>query len=525
MEQLEPLETQPINDYLTLTTSLEAESQNQTMKSAIAGSVVQSSETTWIDKLPICTPSTQKQNSSKTSDQDSTSKEKVCKPYWNDSCAVISSRLLLPVETDCAGSDLNYLSSWSNKTVEQSWFFQTLFTAPNRNLQQTFSPSFMSSVAECMDLGSTVRKSKKIRILLTPTQRATIKQWFGVSRYVFNQTVAYLKAPDTKANWKAIKGDILNALPDFCASVPYQIKSIAVKDACKAVSNAKLKFKKTGQIQEVRFRSRKNPTQSCYIPKSAVSKKGIYHTVLGEISFKEALPTTRGDCRLVLAHGQHYLTVPEESSTTQTDNQGRVVAIDPGIRTFATFLSENSVGEVGKGDFSRIARLCHHLDDLISRMSASVCAVKRRMKKAASRIRLKIRNLIDELHHKAARFFVTNFDVILLPTFETSQMSRRGLRRIRSKSVRSMLTFAHYRFKQFIKHKAFELGKLVIDCNEAYTSKTVSWTGEIIKNLGGAKLIKSADGQVMSRDRNGARGIFLRALVDIPLLSQSVCIC
>jgi putative transposase len=82
--------------------------------------------------------------------------------------------------------------------------------------------------------------------------------------------------------------------------------------------------------------------------------------------------------------------------------------------------------------------------------------------------------------------------------------------------VRSMLTFAHYRFKQFIKHKAFEFGKVVIDCNEAYTSKTVSWTGEIIKNLGGAKFIKSADGQVMSRDRNGARGIFLRALVDSP---------
>lgn len=352
-----------------------------------------------------------------------------------------------------------------------------------------------------------------------------IKQWFGVSRYVFNQTVSYLKQPDTKANWKAIKGEILNALPEFCKAVPYQIKSIAVKDACKAVSNAKLKFKKTGQVQAVQFRSRKNPTQSCYIPKSAVSEQGIYHTILGGLTFCERLPQTFGDCRLVLAYGQHYLTVPKESQRHRLDNQGRVVAIDPGIRTFATFFSETSVGEIGMGDFSRIQRLCSHLDDLISRMSQARCAVKRRRRKAASRIRLLIRNLIDELHHKAARFFVTNFDVILLPTFETSQMAKRGSRKIRSKSVRSMLTFAHYRFKQFLKHKAFEFGKLVVDCNEAYTSKTVSWTGEIIKNLSGAKFIKSADGQVMSRDRNGARGIFLRALVDTPLLSQSVCIC
>jgi len=188
----------------------------------------------------------------------------------------------------------------------------------------------------------------------------------------------------------------------------------------------------------------------------------------------------------VSAYGQHHLTVPHESPREQVENQDiRVVAIDPGIRTFATFFSETSVGEIGKGDFSRIQRLCHHLDDLISRMSKANCAAKKRMKLAASRMRLKIR----------------------------------------SKSVRSMLTFAHYRFKQFIKHKAFEFGKTVLDVNEAYTSKTVSWTGEINQKLGGAKFVKSADGQVMSRDKNGARGIFLRALADLPSLVNPECIC
>ena len=50
---------------------------------------------------------------------------------------------------------------------------------------------------------------------------------------------------------------------------------------------------------------------------------------------------------------------------------------------------------------------------------------------------------------------------------------------------------------------------------DAFTLKTVSWTGEIVKNLGGARTIKSAaTGLKMDRDLNGARGIFLRALVD-----------
>ncbi|WP_375339279.1 helix-turn-helix domain-containing protein, partial [Planktothricoides raciborskii] len=191
----------------------------------------------------------------------------------------------------------------------------------------------MSSVAECTDSGNTVRKSSKIRIYPNATQRNLIRQWFGVSRLVFNTTVKYLQQPDTKANWKAIKGDILKSLPEFCSSVPYQIKSIAVKDACKAVSNAKAKYKKTLCCQQVSLRSRKNPYQSCYIPKSAVKPRGIYHTILGQLDYAEELPENFGDCRLVRVRGQYYLCVPSSGPTThQPDNQGRVVALDPGVR-------------------------------------------------------------------------------------------------------------------------------------------------------------------------------------------------
>ena len=85
-----------------------------------------------------------------------------------------------------------------------------------------------------------------------------------------------------------------------------------------------------------------------------------------------------------------------------------------------------------------------------------------------------------------------------------------------------MMTFAHYRFKQFLKHKAYEPGKLVLDVNEAYTSKTCRWTGEVNHKLGGAKVIVGRDGQRMDRDINGARGIFLRALGDTPALQACV---
>ncbi len=348
------------------------------------------------------------------------------------------------------------------------------------------------------------------------------RKWLGVSRYVFNKTVELLRDGFVKANWKAIKIGIINGLPEWAKEVPYQIKSIAIRDACTAVREAKKKYKKTQKIQRVRFRSRKDLIQSCFIPKTAIKEKGIYHTKLGSLAYYQKLPNNLCDSRLISNNGNYYLCVAHKVTAPPAENQGRVVALDPGVRTFITFFSETSVGKIGHHDFSKIQRLCQHLDNLYSRISKAKQNQKRRMRKAARRMIIRIQNLISELHHKTARFLVDNFDVILLPTFETSQMSKKRGRKIRSKTVRNLLTFAHYRFKEFLRFKAQETGKIVVDVCEAYTSKTVSWTGEVL-NIGGSKKIKSkVDGQVMDRDINGARGIFLRALGDTPWLRNQL---
>jgi putative transposase len=486
------------------------------------------SETTSLDLLNSSSSNIQTPKSSKISAQDSTLKGKDCKPYWSDLCGAISSQLLLPVATDCAGSDLNYSSSWQSKTVEESWFSTELFTVLKPNSQRIFWPSFTSLAVECTPGEVTARKSRKIRLFLNPEQKALIKQWFGVSRFVYNTTIKYLQEPGTKANWMAIKTGILNSLPEWAKPVPFQIKSIAIKDACSAVKAAKQGFKKDGQIRQCRFRSRKNTKQSIYVPKSAIKDCGVYHSILGKCRLKEALPATFSDGRLTLAYGEYYLIVSEEVQQVKTDKQGRLVALDPGVRTFMTLFSQDSYGWLGNDSNLYLQKLCFRFDKLVSKISQAPSQQKRRFKKAASRLRCQIKNLVKELHHKVARFLVDNFDVIFLPIFETSQMVSKSRRKLRNKTVRQMLTLSHYEFKTFLKWKAWENSKLVIDCNESYTSKTVSWTGEIIKNLGGARTIKSqATGLKMNRDLNGARGIFLRALVDTPLLRDSLnlCIC
>jgi len=58
--------------------------------------------------------------------------------------------------------------------------------------------------------------------------------------------------------------------------------------------------------------------------------------------------------------------------------------------------------------------------------------------------------------------------------------------------------------------------------NETYTSKTNNWTGKINYKLGGRKTI-IVNRVRIDRDINGARGIFLRALVDSPRLKACIC--
>jgi putative transposase len=332
--------------------------------------------------------------------------------------------------------------------------------------------------------------------------------------------VAYLNSEvKPKAHWMVQAKPILQNLPEWAEEVPYQVKKMAVSDAYKAFGNGCAKAKKTKQAFKLKFRSKKDPKQSCFIPSSAIKKDGIYVTKSGKLSMAEAVPENLKDSRLICQNGRWFLAVPYAVEVTKTENKGRMVAIDPGVRTFATLFSEDVATKIGENSITRIHRLCVKLDKLTSKIALSKAKAKRKVKKAMHRLKWKVWDLVDELHYKTIKHLTDNFDTILLPTFETSQMVSKSGRKIRSKTARQMLTLSHFKFKMRLKSKAETLGKTVLDVCEAYTSKTASWTGEMVK-IGGSKFIKS-QGLTLDRDINGARGIFLRAMVDNPCLTRS----
>ncbi|MEN9848334.1 MAG: hypothetical protein RL368_1074 [Pseudomonadota bacterium] len=451
---------------------------------------------------------------SKILDVDSTSKGKDQQAFWNEQCAEISSQLWLPTANDLQDLGANSSSKLLSSMLETSWFSSNVYIDSKPNLSKRYSISSQFLVTKCAD--NDIIKSKLIRIYPNQNQRKVFYYWLGTARYVYNQTINLLKNYEgKKPSWMDIKKMFTRLLPTWTKDVPFQIKGIAIKQA-HAAFFATLKACK-GKSVSFRFRSRKDLEQSCFIPKTAIKAEGIYHTVSGKgLRFSESLPESVLDSCLVWKSGKFYLAVPYKTQVVSIgDNQARLVAIDPGVRKFFTFYTENSCGFVGQADFSRLQRQAFHLDKLILKSSEAPKQRKQAMFKAANRMRTKIKNLVNELHHKAALFMVKNFDVILLPTFETKQMTSKAGRKLQSKTVRSLLSFAHYRFKQFLKNKAVEYGKSIVDVCEAYTSKTHPQTGEI-RNIGGAKVVKLLDGSVVDRDIVGARNILLRALVDKP---------
>lgn len=395
------------------------------------------------------------------------------------------------------------------------------------------------------------------QLLLRPTedQSDELMAWINAARWVYNQCVADIKwkRRGDKVEWMALRNRYAtnnDKTPEWLRGIPKTVREQACKEAAQAFHTGISNLKK-GSIGhfDLSFRSKKKmKSQSVTVPKSSVkydmsslplSVKLYPSRIKDEICIKDKHDTVIGaladldfDVKVVYKQMERrmYLCVPIERTkpTPKVENQDpgtlRFVALDPGVRTFMTFYSPSGVwGKICDNDFKRIERLLVWMDDLQSRIDVATVARKRRdedcfsrhklyrMRRAWKRMIVRVRNLISEAHWKVANYLTDNFDVIYIPTFETSQMTHRQRRKIRSKTARNMLTWRHYDFRQKLITKAEEKAVKVIECTEEYTSKTCGNCGFIKNNLGGSKMYRCDRCNIsLDRDLNGARNIFLK---------------
>jgi putative transposase len=207
----------------------------------------------------------------------------------------------------------------------------------------------------------------------------------------------------------------------------------------------------------------------------------------------------------------------------------RLVAIDPGVRSFLTTYDEC-------GDSVQVDALQSILipKEKIRFLQRQVEALKKNCKemtkqdrdmtrlkilkllKQKSYIELKTVNRVKDMHYKLASFLCRNYEVIFLPPFGTSEMvGSDSVLRKRTKD--RMLTLSHYKFKQILTLKAKEFGSVLHIIGEEYTTKTCC-CGLINDNVGAAKTFRCIDqscGYTADRDLHGARNIFVKGVSEL----------
>jgi len=441
--------------------------------------------------------------------------------YWDARCADNASRVLSNGGAGWLSAASLLLCQQPAIAIGKSWcnVKSAIPPAPPKVLVSWLSSRF--SVFDATNQPTTIIGSRSILLKPTATQKLILRRWMGGYRWAFNFTIDQMVRAHKegrkdgisyKRNRKTWKTEMVEAAP--------WITTIAAHTVYGAMMDAELAYK--GHVRRLSHkqssstpRCRRKTQRSFYLLGAAITKRGLYTRLLGPMKSAEPLPDKPSDSRIIYEAGRWYLRVPVSHDVTKAENQGRVISLDPGVRTFLTGFSLDGLHKIGHGSFGRIVSLCHHLDDLMSRTTRVRGAKRHRMRNAQARARIRIRNLVDDFHYQSIGWLLRNYDVVIFPEGNFTSAVRKASRKVRSKTARSLMTWAFARFRDRLQHKAIIKGKQVILVDESYTSKTANWTGEVVHNLGSRKTITSGSITV-ERDVNGSLGILLKALLAQP---------
>ena len=467
---------------------------------------------------------------------ESTTKGKVLKPFWNCYSQEISKKLWLPLMTDLVDLDPNYSNGCSiisdpNLSLSKTNHIEQI----QKNSQTTLWKLSQCSVLDTME--PEIKNSRKIRIYPNKPQRKLFEQMFGATRYFHNKTIDFMEYYNMDNDYIKVpklptaRSYVLNNDKDlnddhheiWTKQIPYDTRQLAI-DNCLTMHKSAEANKRNKNIKhyDMHYLVKKNKGAFAFVNKNALTKNlEIFKKRLKKHSklkftnrmerwvkrnmnkFQSNFPI----CRDI--SGRYYIHMIYEEKPKKIKGREEIVALDPGVRTFQTFYSENSIGECGKNIMKKIYPLQKKIDHLQSIKKEQKSKTRHNMERRCNLLRTKIKNIISDLHWQTASFLTRNYNTILLPHLKTRQIVQNGGKKLH----RDMYCLSHYKFIERIKHKANMNNCEVIICNEHHTSKTCTNCGKLNYNLGSSKTFDCDACKIkIDRDVNGARNVLIRSL-------------
>lgn len=363
---------------------------------------------------------------------------------------------------------------------------------------------------------------KKIRFRPNVYQKKILDKWFGVTRFIYNFTLNKIKNKEVPINFMKIRNKLItakgNKIPKWQLEIPKEVRAYSVNEL---VTNYKTNLNNKKKFT-IKFKSKKNPKSVITIPKQAVKINGynicIYKRFnLGNFKLKEKVDIVEHDIKIMkIKPNIWYLLIPKTIKCEKRKLKKKICSLDPGYRTFITGVDLNgNCFKIGETAYEKIKILQNKIDNLKSRLDSVKYDPDRvvylKTKNRLQRKYFKLDNIVDDLHNKTIKYLTSEFDIIILPKFETKKLIKHKA----NKFNRMIMALKHYKFKLKLENKCKLLNKRLIITNESYTSKTCCNCGHIDRDLGSSKIYNCKICKLsIDRDINGAINILQKTLVN-----------
>jgi len=343
---------------------------------------------------------------------------------------------------------------------------------------------------------------------------------------------------------------------------PDNTLKMEIKSFCINLSNARNKAFEQRDINNYDMKYKNvEKTQTIYIPKESISKKGIFPNKLGELSCKNYNKIIKKhkitkDCKLQYDKilKKYYIYIPLIKNLKDIKNRKKIVALDPGEKTFMTYFSNEEYGKLGDNMRIKILNIQKNIKQYQSALSKNKnknntkIKNKKHLKRKIKKNYEKIKGYVNEIHKKSAKYLCENYENIIIPKFETKPMisnkkykdelekikamplkenAKDALKRIQKKKnlsdkVKFVLSSqSHYKFKKYLEATAKRYRTKVYEVDEHYTSQTCTECGKISNDYKNRIKI-CVCGAKIDRDINGSRNIFLKSIEEICGDSQTL---
>lgn len=375
--------------------------------------------------------------------------------------------------------------------------------------------------------------TKKARIILSDETKNKLKMFSGTKRLTFNESLSLIKNGH-KISLEKLSDKLLpkNQIPDeqkWKLKTPKDIRKSGI-DECVTAYKAAFTNLRNGNIDrfDIRFKSKKKEEKDVIpIPGSATTilENGIhiYTRYISELLKFKRKESFDGyyDYEIKIVHhkktNKWYVHIPIYKEVVQSiENQDslRTCSIDPGSRTpFSVFDTNGKLVKIGEDDMKK------HIVPIYKRISKITSLRDRKIinKRKANRklvaLRLKLSNVKNEFHHKVSNYLIDNYDIIILPDFETKSMTKRGSK-LRKETKRQLLSWNHCNMRRILADKLKYHTNIRIIVTEEYTTKTCDQCGVQNEHVGSSEVFYCYNcNLVADRDLHAARGILIKALV------------